>query len=57
MKAQHSAAQRRTAERGLFNLSGQLKIAGAGAMNVYTVGGAPGSRKDAHLPAASWLSR
>ena len=43
--------------RGALSLSGQLKIAGAGATTVYAVGGAPGSQKDARLPAASWLSR
>ena len=42
---------------GALSLSGQLKIAVAGATNVYAVGGAPGSRKEAHRPAASWLSR
>ena len=54
--AQCSATQNSGAG-AFFSLSGQLKIAGAGAMNVYAVGGAPGSRKDTHLPAASWLSR
>ena len=51
---QHSAVQR-SAEQ----ISGaeERSAAPQRSTEVYAVGGAPGSRKDAHLPAASWLSR